>query len=194
MRRSVLLICSIGLLCVFSLAQEERHQVTVQGSGFFTKETTTSGITNKPTYSGGLLAGYRFNINRWLAAEGDYDFFSNSQKYATSSAGFTAQTYVHAVTGTAVIKLPAYRLIKPFVLAGGGVLVFDPRNTTLIDRQTRGAFVYGGGFDISLVRHVALRTQYRGFVYKVPDFEVNQLRMDKYTHAAVPSAGLVFHW
>jgi hypothetical protein len=33
--------------------------------------------------------------------------------------------------------------------------------------------------------------QYRGFVYKIPDFEMTSLKVDKYTHAAVPSAGLV---
>ena len=42
-----------------------------------------------------------------------------------------------------------------------------------------------------MLRHVAIRAQYRGFVYKVPDFGINQLKLDKYTHAAVPSAGLV---
>jgi hypothetical protein len=31
--------------------------------------------------------------------------------------------------------------------------------------------------------------QHRGFVYKIPDFDVNQLRMGNYTHVAVPSAG-----
>ncbi len=70
-------------------------------------------------------------------------------------------------------------------------MVFDPHDSAGIDRQIRGAFVYGGGGDYPVVRHVAIRAQYRGFVYKVPDFGMNQLKLDKYTHAAVPSAGLV---
>jgi hypothetical protein len=28
--------------------------------------------------------------------------------------------------------------------------------------------------------------QYRGFVYKIPDFEMTSLKVDKYTHSAVP--------
>jgi opacity protein-like surface antigen len=194
MKQLLLFLSLVGILCTTALAQEERHEITVQGTGFFTNQTTGSGITNRPTYSGGLLAGFRLNINRWLAAEGDYDFFSNSQKYITSVASFNTQTYVHGVTGTAVIKLPGYRMVRPFALAGGGALVFDPRNTAQLDRQTRGAFVYGGGFDFSLIKHVAVRTQYRGFVYKNPDFNISQLQMDKFTHSAVPSAGLVLHW
>jgi len=36
-------------------AQETKQEVTVQGSGFFTKDTAGDGVTNKPTYSGGCL-------------------------------------------------------------------------------------------------------------------------------------------
>jgi len=37
-----------------------------------------------------------------------------------------------------------------------------------------------------------VRAQYRGFVYKTPDFEMASLKVNKYTHAAVPSVGMVF--
>jgi hypothetical protein len=43
-----------------------------------------------------------------------------------------------------------------------------------------------------MAKHIALRAQYRGFVYKTPDFEMTGLKVDQYTHSAVPSAGLVF--
>ena len=91
-----------------------------------------------------------------------------------------------------LFKAPAVKVMSPFVLAGGGAMFFDPRGGPISNEQTRGAFVYGGGFDVPLARHVALRTQYRGFVYKTPDFEMTSLKLDKYTHSAVPSAGLVF--
>jgi len=45
---------------------------------------------------------------------------------------------------------------------------------------------------VPVARHIALRAQYRGFVYKIPDFEMASLKVDKYTHSAVPSVGLVF--
>jgi len=181
------------MLSLSCWAQEDnRHEITLQGSGFIGKTTNSSGIQNESTNSGGFLAGYRFNINKWIAAEGDYDFFSNSQKYVTSTGNFRTQTYTHGITGAGVLKLPAFHGVNTFVLAGGGAMVFDPRKTTGIQSQTRGTFVYGGGADVPLVKHVALRAQYRGFVYKVPDFNVNQLKADKFTHAAVPSAGFVF--
>jgi opacity protein-like surface antigen len=99
---------------------------------------------------------------------------------------------VHALTAAAVMRLPGYKALFPFVLGGGGAMFFDPRDGSVNKDQTRGAFVYGGGVDMPMFRHVALRAQYRGFIYKIPDFETTTLRVDRYTHSAVPSAGLVF--
>jgi len=190
------LLLFINLLLMLSLScwsqEETRQEITIQGSGFIGKTTTGSGIQNESTNSGGFLAGYRFNINRWVAAEADYDFTGNSQKYASLSGDFRRQTYIHGITGSPVFKLPTFHSVNTFVLAGGGGLVFHKRNSAGIQTQTRGTFVYGGGADIPLMRRIVLRAEYRGFLYKVPDFNFNQLKIDKFTHAAVPSAGLVF--
>ena len=185
------------LFGISSSAQEVRNEVTVQGSGFFKKQTTADGITNEPTNSGGVMAGYRFNLKNWLAVEGDYDYFRNSEKFLSSSGTTFIPMNVHAATGTAIVKLPSFKMpavkiVSPFVLAGGGAMFFDPRGDSVNKEQTRGAFVYGGGFDVPMAKHIAVRAQYRGFVYKIPDFEMTSLKVDKYTHSAMPSVGLVF--
>ena len=189
------------LFAISSWAQEVRNEVTVQGSGFFNKQTTDGGITNEPTNSGGVMAGYRFNLKDWLAVEGDYDYFRNSQKFLASSVTTSIPMNVHAATGTVIVKLPSFKMparmpavkiASPFVLAGGGAMFFDPRGGSVSNEQTRGAFVYGGGVDVPVSKHFLVRAQYRGFVYKTPDFEQTNLKVDKYTHSAVPSAGLVF--
>ena len=185
------------LFGISSSAQEVRHEVTVQGSGFFKKQTTVGGVTDEATNAGGVMAGYRLNLKNWLAVESDYDYLRNDQKFSASSGTTFIPMNVHAVTGTAIVKLPSFKMpavkiVSPFVLAGGGALFFDPRGGSVNTEQTRGAFVYGGGFDVPMAKHVALRGQYRGFVYKIPDFEMTSLKVDKYTHAAVPSVGVVF--
>jgi opacity protein-like surface antigen len=185
------------LFGISSSAQEVRNEATVQGSGFFQKQTTNGGITNEPTNSGGVMAGYRFNLKNWLAVEGDYDYFRNHENLLSSSGTTFIPMNVHAATGTAIVKLPAFKMpavkiVSPFVLAGGGAMFLDPRGGSVYNEQTRGAFVYGGGFDVPMAKHIALRAQYRGLVYKIPDFEMTNLKVDKYTHSAVPSAGLVF--
>jgi opacity protein-like surface antigen len=197
MKKLTELAMILVLLGVSSWAQEVRHELIVQGSGFFNKQTSDGGITNKPTNSGGVMAGYRFNLKNWLAVEGDYDYFRNGQKFLSGGGTAYIATNVHAATGTAIVKLPSFKAprigaVSPFVLAGGGAMFFDPRGESTLDVQTRGAFVYGGGVDVAMSKHFLLRAQYRGFVYKTPDFELASLKVDKYTHSAVPSAGLVF--
>ena len=182
---------------ISSWAQEFRHEVTVQGSGFFQKQTTHGGITNDPTNSGGVMAGYRFNLKTWFAVEGDYDYFRNHSTFSGSSGTTAIPMNVHAATGVGVVKLPSFKapsikIVSPFLLAGGGAIFFDPRSGSVSKEQTRGAFVYGGGVDVPVSKHFFLRAQYRGFVYKIPDFELASLKLNKYTHSAVPSAGLVF--
>ena len=183
----------LGLLLAFGSfvwAQEAKNEVTIQGEGFFTKDSTGKGVENNPTYSGGFLAGYRYNLNHRFALEGDYDYFRNSQDYPKSDTKI--KTNVSAITGAAVVKLPEFKKVRPFALAGGGGIIFNPHDAKSIETQARGAFVYGGGADVPITKHVALRAEYRGLVYKAPDFDRGDLKTDKFTHSAVPSAGLVF--
>jgi opacity protein-like surface antigen len=200
MKKLTELAIILVLFGISSWAQEVRHELTIQGSGFFNKQTSGNAITNNPTNSGGVMAGYRLNLKNWLAVEGDYDYFRNAQKFLTSSGNSSIPTNVQAVTGAAIVKLPTFKLpfnipgvkiVSPFVLAGGGAMFFDSRGGFIDEVQTRGAFVYGGGFDVPVAKHIVLRAQYRGFVYKIPDFELTSLKVDKFTHSAVPSAGLV---
>ena len=197
MKKLTELAIILVLFGISSWAQEVRHEVTVQGSGFFQKQTTAGGITNGPTNSGGVMAGYRFNLKNWLAVEGDYDYFRNHQTFSGSIGTTSIPMNVHAATGVAIVKLPSFKMpavkiVSPFLLAGGGAMFFDPRGGSVSNGQTRATFVYGGGVDVPMSKHFLLRAQYRGFVYKTPDFEMTSLKVDKYTHSAVPSVGLVF--
>jgi hypothetical protein len=89
------------------------------------------------------MAGYRFNLKRWLSVEGDYDYFRNDQKFLAGSGAAVIPMNVHAATGAAIVKLPAFTRLSPFVLGGGGAMFFDPRGESVTKEQTRGAFVYG---------------------------------------------------
>ncbi len=184
-------VVSLGLS---AWAQENKYEFTVQGSGVFPRQTSKGALTSKPTASGGVMAGFRVNLSNWVAVEGDYDYLRNSEKFFSSNELTRIPMDVHAVTAVGIVRLPTFRNVRPFALAGGGLMVFDARNTFASGSQERGTFVYGGGFDVPVVRHVGLRAEYRGFLYKPPDFDTSVLKIDKFTHAAVPSAGLVFNF
>jgi opacity protein-like surface antigen len=81
----------------------------------------------------------------------------------------------------------------PFVLAGAGALIFDPKNFAGASTQGRAAFVYGAGADVNLTDHLFLRGEYRGFVYHSPTYDLAALNgLDRVTHRAEPSIG--FGW
>jgi outer membrane immunogenic protein len=188
----------IALLSLRAVAQEVRSEVSVQGTGFFTKDSNGNGIKNTATETGGLLVGYRYNITRWLAAEANYGYDRNTQSYI-GAASAHVQSNIHQITGSAVVKLPVFARIAPYVLAGGGGLIFDPTDNSGgtfagATSQARGTFLYGGGADYAFTRHLSLRAEYRGFVYKAPNFNQAGLNTDTWTHIAQPSAGMVFRF
>lgn len=77
------------------------------------------------------------------------------------------------------------------------MLIFNPTDKSAVpgaERQTRMAFVYGGGADFDITRNFGVRTEYRGLMYKVPDFSVESLTLDKFTHIAQPSVGFFFRF
>jgi opacity protein-like surface antigen len=174
-------------------------EVSLQGTGFFTKDTQNNGTSQHSTNTGGFLVGYRYHFNRWIAAEADYGYARNTQESFTSSGPSNVQANTHEATGELVVTLPHTRRFYPYVLAGGGALIFDPTGNAGQSVQgalwqAKGAFVYGGGVDFPVARHVALRAEYRGFVYDRPDFGLAALSSNVVTHTAQPSAGVVFRF
>ena len=200
--RKIAFIASLAILLgVSAAAQESRSEVSLQGTGFFTKDTTGQGTTERSTNTGGFLVGYRYHFNRWLAAEAVYGYDRNSQHYFGSTGLSRIQANVHQATGGLVFRVPAparFR-ISPYVLAEGGALVFDPTGNAFgtvpgAQRQATGVFAYGAGADFPIVKHIALRAEYRGLVYNAPDFGVATLNTNTITHTAQPSAGVVFRF
>lgn len=202
MRKIAIVIASaVVLLGIGASAQESRSEISVQGTGFFTKDTTGQGTTERSTNTGGFLVGYRYSLNRWLAAEAVYGYDRNSQHYFSTGGLSRVQANVHQATGGLVFRVPTFRKLRvsPYLLAEGGALVFDPTANAFgtvqgAQRQTVVVFAYGGGADFPIVRHISLRAEYRGLVYNAPDFGLSSPNTNTVTHTAQPSAGIVFHF
>jgi len=173
---------------------EQPSQITIQGIGLVTKSSNDQAPAHEATKSGGFLVGYSYQFNKWFGAEGNYGFTRNTQKYGAVGGQTLLESDFHEVTGALVVHLPAHvRSFRPYVLGGGGTLIFDPTTRYSVsgaDRQTRGTVVYGGGANFDITNKIGVRLEYRGLVYKVPDFSISTLNLDKYTHLAQPSAGL----
>ena len=201
MRRTAIMLSGFVIFLTLGAgAQESRSEISVQGTGFFTQDTNGQGTSRTTTNTGGFLVGYRYHISRWLAAEANYGFDRDTQRYFSTGGLSRVQSDVHTATAAAVISLP-FRIsrLNPYVLGGGGSLVFHPTGNaggfvSGADTQARGAFLYGGGANYTLTRHWSVRAEYRGYVYKDADFGVKTLNTDSWTHTAQPSAGIVFRF
>lgn len=188
-----------------SQAQDQRSEVSIQGTANVTKDSDNLDIPHEATKSGGFLVGYRYHLNPWFAIQGDYGYTRNTQKYFDPVFGLTAiQANVQQLTGEAVITAPSRSRVRPYALAGIGGLFFRPTNSlnnsfvgvgnNTGNNQTKAAFVYGGGVDFDIARNVAFRAEYRGLIYKIPDFQIPGLASDAFTHTAQPSVGLVWRF
>jgi opacity protein-like surface antigen len=201
LRRTAIMLASFfTLLALGATAQESRSEVSVQGTGFFTQDTNGQGTSRTTTNTGGLLVGYRYHFNRWLSGEANYGYDRDTQRYFATGGVARVQSDVYTATADAVISLP-FRISRfnPYVLGGGGSLVFHPTGNaggfvSGADTQAKGAFLYGGGVNYALTRHLSLLAEYRGYVYKDADFGVKALNTDSWTHTAQPSAGIAFRF
>jgi opacity protein-like surface antigen len=78
-------------------------------------------------------------------------------------------------------------------------LTFDPSGdlggfVAGANTQNKAVFLYGGGVDFRISSVISVRAEYRGLVYKRPDFDLSSLNSDVTTHTAQPSAGIVFRF
>jgi len=190
----------VGALCVFSMpafSQEEaplRNEVTVQAFGSFLKSTNSNGVEQSANNSGGVLGSYRFFFNQYHGVEVDYGYSLNTQKYEFSSGSVGVNSYSHEVSAAYVFRHPFQRW-TPFVLAGAGGLLFDPRDVSGVSTQARAAFVYGGGADVKLSTRIYVRAEYRGLVYNSPTYGLEALAgTDRVTHRAEPSIGFGYRF
>ena len=179
-----------ALISVPAVAQEaDRSEVSVQAFGSFVKTTTDNGVGQSATNSGGVLANYRFFFSGNHGVEVNYGYSLNTQTYGLDSGSLGVKSDQHEATAAYVYR-HKFHGFTPFVEAGVGGLVFDPRDTPGASTQARAAFVYGGGADFNLTSHVFVRAEYRGFVYNSPTFDLAATQgTDRVTHRAEPSVG-----
>jgi len=179
---------------------EQASQINIQGTGLVVKDTDSGNMSQETTKSGGLLVGYSYQFTKWGGVEGNYGYTQNTTNTFGSFGQSSIRTDFHEVTGAFVAHIPMnVRHMRPYALAGGGALVFRPtddakRMNSGIDQQTKATFVYGGGVNFDIVRQFGVKAEYRGLVYKAPDFGLSSLNLDKITHLAQPSAGVYFRF
>ena len=82
------LIASIALIAAPAFSQSEdpgKNEVSAQAFGSFVKSTTSNGVDQTATNSGGVLASYRYFFTNHHGVEVNYGYALNTQAYALTT-------------------------------------------------------------------------------------------------------------
>jgi hypothetical protein len=129
-----LVIGILALISITAVGQENRSEISIQGTGFFTKDTAGNGTFERASETGGFLLGYRYNVNRWLAAEANYGYDRNTQFYFGGTAA-RIQSNIHQITGAAVVKLPTFARLDQVTIPSETLLEFTLEQEVSIPKQ-----------------------------------------------------------
>lgn len=211
-----------ALLCLASvcMAQNERFDASVNGAPVFTKQSGGNGITQYATVGTNFFATFRYRFKPRHSVLFDYGRAKNSQVFQTGD-NFHVLTTITEYSGAYSYSAIRKSNFEVFALGGVAGLRFYPSTTWVFfpplpnnipdnvmanvgaSTQTRPAFLYGFGADYNIpsFSRLALRFQYRGFLYREPNFKVNastngglSFFTGTYGHMAEPSIGLVFRF
>ncbi len=185
--------------------------------GTFSGKTTGNNIIQSPSNAAGVLFEVREIRNPLVGFEGTYSYNRSDQNYQLQALPLSCPTSgcpvssglvpnnAHEITGDWIVSVKVANL-RPFALAGGGLLlnqpgVFQPTSgftntgtTTAPSTMsaTKGVFVYGGGLDWGILPHIGLRFQYRGNVYSAPALTTVFTSSGAFVHTAEPVVGIYF--
>ena len=173
---------------------ENKSEASAQFFGTFLKKTDQNGVRQTSSDSGGILASYRWFFTNRQGVEFNYGYSRSTLSYDFGAGPLGRSANQHEVSGAYTFRFPMTH-ITPFVQAGLGGLIFQPRNFVGADSQGRVAFLYGAGADFNLSKRIFVRAQYRGLVFNSPTFDIPaNLGADRTTHQAEPSIGFGFRF
>jgi len=213
-------LASLIFLTSISLAQDGHFDLSLNAAGVFTKQSSGNGITQTATEGGGGFGTIRVRFNPKHSFAFTYGRYKNSEIYR-SIDNFHILTNISEYSFAYMFTPFQKGRFEPFVLAGVGAIRFSPRSTWVffpplpgnipnniqIDlnatKQTQIGYLYGLGLDyrVPYFTRLAVRLQYRGILYKEPDFDIDANHgstLSFFTgargHMAEPSVGLVFRF
>lgn len=213
-------LAGILFLTSIALGQDGRFDASINGGEVFTNTASGNSVVQSATAGLNIFGTFRYKLKAKHSLVLNYGRARDSQTYLAGN-NFHVLNSTSEVTGGYMFSPFPNRKFEPFFLAGGGALIFSPSSTWVFFpdlpnnvpnrvmvnlgavRQTELAFLYGLGVDYRLpkVSRLSLRLQYRGLLYKAPDFKVDQnagSTVSFFTggkgHMAEPSVGFVFRF
>jgi opacity protein-like surface antigen len=233
MRKSwSVLYLSAFVLCISSSRLQAQTDAAASVYGAFNSSTSGNSTMQSPSNTAGALLELRHIWNSLAGVEATYSYNRANQTYSTVEyppcpvgvlpcGPYTITSSIpnnaHEITGDWVVSMK-FANVRPFVLAGGGVLLNLPATGTATEyvtncssglplppcsvsngsistsTQTKAVYVYGAGLDWTVLLHLGLRFQYRGNLYKAPDLTDVFSSTNSFTHNSEPMIGAFFRF
>ncbi len=192
-------LIALGLLALAAPAWAQKHELA------FTLGSTANDLktaVNVRTTSGKALQvnyGYRLWGNSAVALSGEVHFLANPLRQVSGASFLTRDFASLYITPGLRLKLNPNGRIQPYAAIGGGYALYEQSTSTVAGAAnpaprhlTRGAFQYGGGVDIRVLKWFAVRGEVRNFYTGSPALNLSSLRGGQ--HNVVASGGLVFRF
>ena len=153
-----------------------------------------SGMALQANYGLRLIGGNR------AALYVETHFLANPQRKVTSGIGTASTDYASLyITPGARIKFAPNARISPWAAIGGGYAQYENselntagRPSSAPRREHHGAFAFGGGVDVKVVRWLSLRAEIRDFYGAGPDYGVPE--SPRKQHNVVIGGGFVLRF
>jgi opacity protein-like surface antigen len=210
--KKIAIVAFLLAVCVAAgRAQESRQDISLSGTAFmYYHINSPANIYVGANTPYGALVSYRFMLTPSSALEANYGIdYQNTFHYTVNPypKGIKVLTRTQEMSA-AYVRSFNFRKFNPFIEAGPAALIFSPiRNSGTTDqevtRQTEVGLLYGAGFAYELSPSFDLRTEYRGFIVKVPDFgqssasSANSINLNPnrwYKTISVPTIGVAYHF
>ena len=186
-------------------AKESDSQWDIGGSFYEALTSGTSGNGTQQTPSNGMggLAELRHIVKPLLGYELSFGFNTANQAYVpkAGACGFACQNPATAISGNAAQVSLDYLVshkfgnLRPFAVAGVGVYIAVPGATPLGNNTSiRGAYIFGGGVDYEVSRHLGIRAQVRDTMYKAPNTSSIYPATGVFTQSLEPMGGVYFRF
>jgi len=154
-------------------------------------------VTSSFSKTARLFTGARFRFTRHDALEASYSWSPNHfSVQQAGQAALSGYNHVNLISFDYVRYLWTKTPVQPFVTSGLGVNRFSgPLNASAVlagllnaNNGWQFAWNFGGGADVVLQRHLAVRLELRDYVTGQPSNIIGT------SHNIVPSAGIVYRF
>jgi hypothetical protein len=191
-------VAALGLfLSLAAFAQQHEIGLTL---GRLLEKERTGGSVRLTVGSGTALQanyGFRFLDAGAVAIYAEVHMLANPLRDISSPlSSVTRDVATIFVTPGVRIRFLPHSAASPYVVAGGGVAIFEQSTSVLGGSPnpaprgtTRGVFDFGGGVDFPLWRFLGLRAEVRDFYSGSPSFNVSSIRGGH--HNVVAGGGFV---